>query len=236
MDHFQLGRAAFEARQFAEADTHFNRAEVTSVEEQLALREYQFFCAKILRSESCWRELRHWAVLVEEKKSADEVLQFLENTQTNIPAAQKNFLHEMKATAFFKKGELAQSKKAAIQHVEHLLAKKLSPHLVTAASKYEKWFPQSIFFQFVHLQALLLLENVTKASEQYRKICKTLERRWSKIEDKKEESKGSVLQATAETMKELDSQNGEATILIHKALLQSRLDSSTPLTLSLIHI
>lgn len=230
MDHFQLGRAAFEARQFAQADIHFNRAEVTTLEEQLVLRELQFNCAKILRPESSWRELQRWAVLFEEKKSPDEVLELLENTQASIPSVQKNFFHEMRATAFFKKGELAQSKTAAIQHVEHLLAKKLSPHLVIAASKYEKWFPQSILFQFVHLQALLLLEDVAKATEQYKKICKTLERRWSKIEDKKEESKGSVLQATAETMKELDSQNGEATILIHKALLQSRLDSSTPLT------
>jgi hypothetical protein len=230
MDHFQLGRAAFEARQFAEADTQFKRAESALAPEELtALRKFQYQCAKILRPESCWREFYVFALLYADEYSPDEVLKFLEAEMEIIPSLQKGILFELQSSAYFKKGALTQSREFATRHVEHLLAKKLSTHLLTSAKRYEKWFPQSVYFQFIHLQALLALENVVSASKQFHAICKTVQRKWAKIEDKNENSKTSLLLAMAESVRALDGLNGEATILFHKALLQSYLVSDKKL-------
>jgi hypothetical protein len=230
MDHFQLGRAAFEARQFAEADTQFKRAESALAPEELtALRKFQYQCAKILRPESCWREFYVVARLYADEYSPDEVLKFLEAEKEVIPSLQKGIFYELQSSAFFRKGALTQSREFATRHVEHLLAKKLSTHLLGSAKKYEKWFPQSVYFQFIHLQALLVLEDVDSASAQFHAICKTVQRKWAKIEDKTENSKASLLLATAESARELDGLNGEATILTHKALLQSYLVSEKQL-------
>ncbi len=230
MDHFQLGRAAFEARQFAEADTHFKRAESALASDELtALRELQYQCAKILRPESCWRELYVVARLYADKDSADVVLKFLEAQEGVIPKLQKGIFYELLASAYFKKGALTQSREFATRHVEHLLSKKLSTHLLSSSKRYEKWFPQSVYFQFIHLQALLVLEDVVSASAQFQAICKTVQRKWGKIEDKTENSKASLLLAAAESARALDGLNGEATILNHKALLQNYLVSEKKL-------
>lgn len=230
MDHFQLGRAAFEARQFAEADTHFKRAGSTlAPEELMGLRELQFQCAKILRPESCWREFYVVAGFYAEEHSPDKLLKFLEAENEIIPLQQRGRFYELQASANFKKGALSLSREFAAHHVEHLLAKKLSPHLVSISKKYEKWFPQSVYFQFIHLQALLLIEDVNSASIQFHEICKTVQRRWAKVEDKTKTSKASLFFAAAESARALDGLNGEATILNHKALLQNYLVSEKKL-------
>ena len=230
MDHFQLGRAAFEARQFAEADTHLKRAELALATQELsALRELQYRCAKILRPETCGREFYAVARLYAEENSPDKVLKFFEAENEIISSQQKGFFYEIQATANYRKGDLNQSRQFATSHVEHLLKKKLSTHLLTSAKKYEKWFPQSVYFKFIHLQALLLLEDVMSASAQFHTICKTVQRRWAKIEDKTETSKTSLFLAMAESAKTLDGLNGEATILNHRALLQSYLVSEKKL-------
>lgn len=224
MDHFQLGRTAFEARQFAEADTHFKRVEFTpDHEELLALRELQYQCAKILRPATCWKEFYVFAYLCKERLAADDFLKLLDAEVAFIPAKQQGTFLSLQAQAYFQNGALTRAHESATLHVEHLLEKKLSAQLAVVAKKYERWFPHSVFFQFILLQSHLLLEDVKAASTQFHVICKTVQRRWAKIEDKTENTKSSLLLATSESARELDSSNGEATILNHKALLQSYL-------------
>jgi hypothetical protein len=230
MDHFQLGRAAFEARQFAEADTHFKRAASASVDGELAaLREFQYLCAKVLRPTSCWREFYVFAQLRAQHSSPSELLELLHAEEIHVPSLHKAVFYELQAQALFLLGALSRSREIAKLHVELLLEKKLTPHLLASTRKYESWFPQSVYFQFVHLQALVLLEDIAAAGTQFRSICKTVQRRWRKIEDKTEDTKTSLLLATAESANGLDRLNGEATILHHKALLQSYVASETKL-------
>lgn len=230
MDHFQLGRVAFEARQFTEAESHLKRAEVAvTPEELLELRELQFSCAKVLRPETCWVELKILMRLHSEKKSPDELISFLQRVECDLPETQKSLFFELQALSYYQKGVLARSREFALKHVEYLLTKKLSAHLSTVSTKYEAWFPQSFYFSYIRFQAYVLLEDVSSATQQFVRLNKLIQRKWAKIEDKKENSKHSVLSAVAECAKNLDSMNGEAVLLSHKANLNSLLYSESPM-------
>lgn len=230
MDHFQLGRVAFEARQFTEAESHLKRAEAAvTPEELLELRELQFSCAKILRPETCWVELKILMRLCSEKKSPDELINFLQQAESYLPEKQKSLFFELQAQSYYQKGVLARSREFALKHVEYLLTKKLSAHLSIASTKYEAWFPQSFYFSYMRFQSYVLLEDVSSATQQFAHIGKLLQRKWAKIEDKKENSKYSVLSAVAECTKALDAMNGEAVLLSHKATLNALLHSDLPL-------
>lgn len=229
MDHFQLGRVAFEARQFTEAEGHLKRAEsAVTPEEFLELRELQFSCAKILRPETCWVELKVLLRLHAEKDSPETLLDFIRRHESHFPASQKSLFFELQAKAYFQKGELARSREFASLHVEYLLTKKLSAHLATMSAKYEAWFPQSFYFSYMHYQAYVLLEDVASAAVQLSVLSKLVQRKWAKIEDKKENSKFEVLGSVADCTRGLEAGNGEAVLLSHKAYLNALLEGARP--------
>mgnify|MGYP001027561129 CR=1 FL=1 len=224
MDHFQLGRVAFEARQFTEAEGHLKRAEPTvTPEEFLELRELQFSCAKILRPETSWVELKVLLSLHAEKDAPDVLLDFLHRHESHFPATQKSLFFELHAQAYFQKGELSRSREYATFHVEYLLTKKLSAHLATVSAKYEAWFPQSFYFSYMHYQAYILHEDVSSATLQLSRLSKLIQRKWAKIEDKKENSKHSVLASVADCTRGLEFTNGESVLLSHRAHLNALL-------------
>ncbi|MBY0516178.1 MAG: hypothetical protein K2P81_04680 [Bacteriovoracaceae bacterium] len=224
MNHYELGKAAYEARQFLEADAHFARVDITT---QAEVRDHYFLmlveCAKILREESCWREIRKYSDHLFNNKMWKELVEFLQLNQKYIPEINKSFYFEHLSAAAFERGEVHTSKTIAIKELSLLVEKKLTHKLLNQSSLYKQRFPHSLFFQIVFLQACVILENIAEAEKSYIKILEDINRKWIKIDDLAETSKIEILETINNVMSTLDTSNGESVLVNHFCHLQRKL-------------
>ncbi len=230
MDHFRLGLAAFEARQFVEADFHLNGASANIASDDLqSFFHLRYRCAKILRPASCWREFSAYCRCLAKHSQWDQLLSEIANEESLLSAGHLGFVHELRAQAYFSKGALFEARQHAIKHVEYLQHKKLSAQLAQFAHIYQTWNRRSLYFLFAKLQAATLVDDVAAAQEHFMELMKGVTRRWSKMDDKKEGSKASLLEAALECIKLMETSDARAVLLGHQALLYLRLVQQTRL-------
>ncbi len=125
MDHFELGRVAFEARQFIDAETHLSRVhEKLSEDQNLIFHKMKFELAKMFRPESSWKELEKYSREMHKQNLNAEVLKVLEEFTGSIPKKNLAFAFELHAQINYSNGSLETARKSAIQHINLLIEKK----------------------------------------------------------------------------------------------------------------
>lgn len=228
MDHFELGRVAFEERQFIDAETHLSRVTDTLTEDKnLILYEMRFELAKMFRPESSWKELEKYIrELIKQNQNSDAVKVINENI-SKVERIHQTFFFEILAHVYYLNGSVENARKSAIEHINLLIEKKLTHKVLTFSDVYIKWFPWSLYFRFTKTQALTAMEDVATLGEEVQKLYELLTRKWRRLDDCSQASQVGLVNTVGEILKTLDSANGESVLISHYVhLISLRLECS----------
>lgn len=221
MNHYEQGLRAYEARRFHEALIHFEKVSSDgSPEESTKIAEYLYACAKVAAPENSWRYLRTFAGRLRTEKRWHDLLAVLDHEESFVPDLHKDFLHALRADAYFHVGELERSRLAAIAHVDLLLKKKVYHRLIEAAQTYEARFPYVLYFMFLEFEAHLALANYEKTNAVIGRIVKSCRRRWPKLEDAEHATKAGLLETLLSALQAEELASGEAVLQAHYLALE----------------
>lgn len=231
MNHYEQGLAAFHARQFLEAQVHFERAiNQIKPEDEIEYSRYLFECAKILKPDACWIKLREMLGKYSQQQEWNKVLVILETEDKFVPANNREFVYKYRSQAYFINGALEQARENAIKHVDLLLKKKNYPQLAIHAGNYRKWFPYMAYFVFFELEAYLGLSQYQKTGSCIQDLIELLHRRWSRLEDNHNSSKSKLIETAYESIQAQEQATGELVIQGHYLYLHSLLLQQQELT------
>jgi len=173
MDYFQRAVAAFEARRFLEADAALKMVpKPDSLADQQNWFELRLECARILRPTTWWHEQQEFLRWLSAHKTAEDLISYFATFVQVHPEQSIQVFHEFLCEAHYQRGEIAKACEHAEEHIAYLLRKRLTPRLLSASQKYSKIFPESMYFNFAHFQALLLTGNGEGALGQLKAVLK----------------------------------------------------------------
>lgn len=224
MNHYEQGLAAFHARQFLEAQVHFERAtNEIKPEEETEYARYLYECAKVLQPETCWLKLRELLDKYCKQQNWNELLRVLENEENIVPEKHREFIYRYRAQAYFISGALELSRENAIKHVDLLLKKKIYHQLAVYTETYRKWFPYMAYFVFFKIEAHLGLAQYQQTGACIQDLVEMLHRRWGKLEDNQHSSKHKLVETAYESIQNQEQVTGELVLQGHYLYLHSLL-------------
>ena len=224
MNHYEQGLAAFHARQFLEAQVHFERAtNEIKPEDEAEYGRYLFECAKVLKPETCWLKLREVLEKYSKQQNWNELLRVLEKEEKVVPENHREFIYRNRAQAHFISGALELSRENAIKHVDLLLKKKIYHQLAVYTETYRKWFPYMAYFVFFKIEAHLGLAQYQQTSACIQDLIEMLHRRWGKLEDNQHASKHKLVETAYESIQNQEQVVGELVLQGHYLYLHSLL-------------
>lgn len=230
MDHFELGRVAFEARQFIDAETHLSRVHENLPEDKnLIFHKMRFELAKMFRPESSWRDLEKYTRELTKQNQNSEALKILDENFLSIEKNHQTFFFELSAQIFYLNGSIENARKSAIQHINLLIEKKLTHKILAFSEVYNKWFPWSLYFRFTKIQALASMEAVSILNDEIQKLYELVTRKWRKIDDCSNTGQIELINTAGDILKNLDVANGESVLISHYIHLISLKLSNTSL-------